>query len=120
MNRKEGRENKDFKKGGILGQGVGALIRGDWSPFTNYDFEHISYRFLLLLLLTFNRYMFVGKKALKYSKNQSQKTSQKNFKYHTKKTFQNNRKTIDKTAKQLDFFLPQKVKSLKNCSCQTT
>ena len=62
-NRKEGRENKDFKKGGILDQGVGALIRGgDWSTFTNYDFEHISYRFLLLLLLTFNRYMFVGKK----------------------------------------------------------
>ena len=60
--------------------------------------------------------MFVGKKTLKYCKNQPQK----NFKYHTKKTFQNNRKTIDKTAKQLDFFLPQKVKSLKNCSCQTT
>ena len=57
--------------------------------------------------------MFVGKKALKYSKNQPQKTSQKNFKYHTKKTFQNNRKTIDKTAKQLDFFLPQKLKASK-------
>ena len=27
-NRKEGRGNKDFKKGGKLGQGVGALKRG--------------------------------------------------------------------------------------------
>ena len=31
--------------------------------------------------------MYVGKKALKYSKYQPQKTSQKNFKYHTKKRF---------------------------------
>ena len=27
-NRKKGRENKDFQKGGKLGQGVGALKRG--------------------------------------------------------------------------------------------
>ena len=38
-NRKEGRGNKDFKKGNKLGQGVGALKRrrgGGWSPLTNY------------------------------------------------------------------------------------
>ena len=35
--RKEGRGNKDFKKGNKLGQGVGALKRrGAWSPLTNY------------------------------------------------------------------------------------
>ena len=33
-NRKEGRENKDFKKGGKLGQGVG------WNPLTNYEEKH--------------------------------------------------------------------------------
>ena len=37
-NRKEGRGNKDFKKGGgKLGQGVGDLKRGSWNPLTNYD-----------------------------------------------------------------------------------
>ena len=36
-NRKERRGNKDFKKGGgKLGQGVGALKRGDWNPVANY------------------------------------------------------------------------------------
>ena len=33
---KEGRANKDFKKGNKLGQGLGALKRGDWNPLTNY------------------------------------------------------------------------------------
>ena len=33
----KGREGKkDFKKGEISGQGVGALKRGDWNPLTNY------------------------------------------------------------------------------------
>ena len=41
-NRKEGRGNKDFKKGGqALGQGVCALKRkgggGGWKPLTNYE-----------------------------------------------------------------------------------
>ena len=36
-NRKERRGNKDFKNGGKLGQGVGALKWGDWNPLTNYD-----------------------------------------------------------------------------------
>ena len=37
-NRKEGKENKDFKKGGRgkLDQGMGAFKRGGWNPFTNY------------------------------------------------------------------------------------
>ena len=35
--RKEGRGNKDFKKGGKLGHTVGALKRGDWNPLMNYD-----------------------------------------------------------------------------------
>ena len=43
-NTKEGRANKDFKKGGKLGQGVGALKGGGggggggggWNPLTNY------------------------------------------------------------------------------------
>ena len=37
-NRKEGRRNKTFTKGGILGPGVGALKRGGggWNPLTNY------------------------------------------------------------------------------------
>ena len=36
--KKEGRGNKDFKKGGKLGQGVGALKRGGrgWNPLMNY------------------------------------------------------------------------------------
>ena len=36
--RKEGRRNKTFTKGGILGPGVGALKRGagGWNPLTNY------------------------------------------------------------------------------------
>ena len=41
-NRKEGRGNKDFKKGGKLGQGVGAVKRGSWNSLTDYEF---SYRF---------------------------------------------------------------------------
>ena len=37
-NRKEGRGNKDFKRGAKLGQGVGALKRlGCWNPLTNYE-----------------------------------------------------------------------------------
>ena len=35
--RKEGRGNKDLKKGGKLGQGVDALKRGAWNPLTNYE-----------------------------------------------------------------------------------
>ena len=36
--RKEGKGHKDLKKGGQLGQGVGALKvgRGGWNPLTNY------------------------------------------------------------------------------------
>ena len=36
--RKEGRRNKTFTKGCILGPGVGALKRrgGGWNPLTNY------------------------------------------------------------------------------------
>ena len=36
------RGNKDFKKGGKLGQGVGALKEkggGGWNPLMNYDIE---------------------------------------------------------------------------------
>ena len=38
-NRKEGTGNKDFKKEGNLGQGVGALKRvgGGWNPLTHYE-----------------------------------------------------------------------------------
>ena len=39
-NRKEGRENKDFKNGGQAGQGMGALKMGRggvWNPLTNYE-----------------------------------------------------------------------------------
>ena len=37
-NRKEGKGNKDFKKGeGKLGQGECALKRGDSDPLTNYE-----------------------------------------------------------------------------------
>ena len=39
-NNKEGRANNDFKKKGKLGQGVGALKKGDWSPITNYCREN--------------------------------------------------------------------------------
>ena len=35
-NRKEGKGNKDFKKGGKLDQRVGALKRGGWNLLTNY------------------------------------------------------------------------------------
>ena len=38
QNRTEGRGHKDFKKGGKLGQGVGALKRRDWNPLTNYGY----------------------------------------------------------------------------------
>ena len=37
-NGKKGRGNKDSKKGGMLGQGVGALKRGGWKPLMNYGF----------------------------------------------------------------------------------
>ena len=40
-NRKEWKRNKDLKKVGKLGQGLGALKRGSWNPLTNYEF----YRF---------------------------------------------------------------------------
>ena len=36
-NRTEGRGHKDFKRGGKLGQGVGALKREVWNPLTNYE-----------------------------------------------------------------------------------
>ena len=36
--RKEGRENKKFKKGGKLGQGVGALKKRGWNPLMNYEY----------------------------------------------------------------------------------
>ena len=38
-NRKEGRGNKDFKKGGGASwvKGWVPQKRGDWNPFTNYD-----------------------------------------------------------------------------------
>ena len=41
-NRKEERGNKDFKKKGKLGQGVGALKEGGWNPLTNY-LIHVFY-----------------------------------------------------------------------------
>ena len=42
--RKEGRENKDFKKGGELGQGVGTLKMVGWNPLMNYGlrFLHVK------------------------------------------------------------------------------
>ena len=43
MNRAEGREYKDLKKGGKLGQGVGALEKGvGWNPLTNYDAQILA------------------------------------------------------------------------------
>ena len=36
-NKEEDTGNKDFKKEGKLGQGVGALKKGGWDPLTNYD-----------------------------------------------------------------------------------
>ena len=37
-NRREGREKKNFKKGGEqAGSRGGYLIKGDWNPLTNYD-----------------------------------------------------------------------------------
>ena len=36
-NKKEGRGNKNFRKGRKLGQGVGALKTGGWNPLTNYE-----------------------------------------------------------------------------------
>ena len=36
--RKKGRRNKGFKKGGRLSQGLGALKReGSWNPLMNYE-----------------------------------------------------------------------------------
>ena len=42
-NRTEGRGNKDLKKGGKLGQWVGALKRGGWKPVTNYNDKSCDY-----------------------------------------------------------------------------
>ena len=42
MDRTERRGNKDFKKGGKLGQGAGALIRRGLEPLTNYVDEFMS------------------------------------------------------------------------------
>ena len=47
-NRKEGRGNKEFKKGGKLGQGLGALKREGWNPLTNYG---ICQKFTLIVVL---------------------------------------------------------------------
>ena len=42
-NSKEGRANNDFKKGGKLGQGVGALKKGGgWNPITKYGRENLD------------------------------------------------------------------------------
>ena len=55
-NRKEGRGNKEFKKGGNkLGQGAGALKRGGWNPLTNNVFifmpkTHVIIHFFLEIL----------------------------------------------------------------------
>ena len=47
-NRKEGRGNKDFKKGYKLGQGVGALKRGrGWNTLKNYGLLVAKARTLL-------------------------------------------------------------------------
>ena len=42
MDRTERRGNKDFKKGGKLSQGAGALIRRGLEPLTNYVDEFMS------------------------------------------------------------------------------
>ena len=46
-NRKEGRGNKDFKEGGKLGQGVGALKGGGggWNLLTNYEDIKLLYQY---------------------------------------------------------------------------
>ena len=36
-NRKQEMGQKDVKKGDKLGEGVGALKRGDWNNLTNYE-----------------------------------------------------------------------------------
>ena len=36
-NRKEGRGNKNLKKGGQGGSSGGCLKKGGWNPLTNYD-----------------------------------------------------------------------------------
>ena len=42
-NSKKGRANNDFKKGGKLDQGVGALKKGGgWNPVTNYGRENLD------------------------------------------------------------------------------
>ena len=47
-NRKEGKGNKDLRKGGKLDQKMSALKRGrGWNPFTNYD--------ILKCLMYFNK-----------------------------------------------------------------
>ena len=43
-NRKDGRRNKDFKKGGKLGQGVGALKRGMESPIAQHGFYQVVWK----------------------------------------------------------------------------
>ena len=56
-NRKEGRGNKNLRKGGKLGQvgARGALKTGSWNPLTNYE-------------LFYNRTKKVNKKNLKNEK----------------------------------------------------
>ena len=40
MEQKRGRGYKDLKRrGGNLGQGVGALKKGGWNPITNYGLQ---------------------------------------------------------------------------------
>ena len=39
-NRKEGKANKDFKKGASWMKGVGALKRKGWNLLTNYEEKH--------------------------------------------------------------------------------
>ena len=54
---KEGRETKIFKRGGKLGQRVGALKRMDWNPLLNYGKDNeknyqADKRFLFIIRLS--------------------------------------------------------------------
>ena len=52
-NRKEGRGNKDSKKGDKLGQGVGALERdGGWHPIMNYVHNYLYSNILIYVFYT--------------------------------------------------------------------
>ena len=44
--KKRGGKTKILKRGGKLGQGVGALKRGSWDPLMNYDTLQLSVAFL--------------------------------------------------------------------------